>query len=81
MKKRQEYLRAQRDKLVALKKEVRQKHLTNETGVTTTKNRPKSAKAAEAVLSGDKGHIQPGQMKIRKSLVERLKAEVVEKKN
>ncbi|XP_066153017.1 cilia- and flagella-associated protein 36 [Euwallacea fornicatus] len=79
LKKRQEYLRAQRDKLVALKKEARQKHLNDETE-NTVKNRPKSAKAAEAVLAG--GHSDPAanQLQIRKTLAERLKAEVVEKK-
>ncbi|XP_066249559.1 cilia- and flagella-associated protein 36 [Euwallacea similis] len=79
LKKRQEYLRAQRDKLVALKKEARQKHLNDEAG-STAKNRPKSAKAAEAVLTGGRSDPAANQLQIRKTLAERLKAEVVEKK-
>ncbi|CAH1125774.1 unnamed protein product [Ceutorhynchus assimilis] len=77
-KKRQEYLRAQRDKLVALKKQARQKQLTTEAG-PKSKNRPKSARAAEAVLTGEKSNIEASQLQIRKTLVERLKAEVVDK--
>lgn len=81
MKKRQEYLRAQRDKLVALKKEARKKHLDSDTSSKDkTKNRPKSARAAEVVLSGEKATIEPQQLQIRKTLAERLKNEVVANK-
>ncbi|XP_050296709.1 cilia- and flagella-associated protein 36 [Anthonomus grandis grandis] len=76
LKKRQEYLRAQRDKLVAMKKEARQKQL-NGNSSKAKNNRPKSAKAAEAVLTG--GSIGAGQLQLRKTLAERLKAEVVDK--
>ncbi|XP_044263849.1 cilia- and flagella-associated protein 36 [Tribolium madens] len=79
LQKRQEYLRAQRDKLVALKKEARKKHLGSENGTDVkTKIRPKSAKAAEAVLSGEKPESQ--QLQLRKALAERLKTEVVSNK-
>ncbi|XP_063921346.1 cilia- and flagella-associated protein 36 [Zophobas morio] len=79
--KRQEYLRAQRDKLVALKKEARKKHLgSNGASKEKGKVRPKSAKAAEAVLSGEKATIEPQQLQIRKALAERLKTEVVSNK-
>ncbi|XP_049817997.1 cilia- and flagella-associated protein 36 isoform X1 [Aethina tumida] len=78
LKKRQEYLRAQRDKLVALKKEERKKQLNAEADTSDKfRIRPKSAKAAEAVLAGDKSPIEPQQLQIRKSLAERLKSEVV----
>lgn len=73
LKKRQDYLRTQRDKLVALKKEARKKHIED----GKSKARPKSAKAAEAVLSGEKAIIEPQQLQIRKALAERLKSEVV----
>lgn len=63
---------------MALKKEVRQKQLTTEAG-PKLKNRPRSAKAAEAVLTGEKSSIEASQLQIRKSLAERLKAEVVDK--
>ncbi|XP_060536183.1 cilia- and flagella-associated protein 36 [Cylas formicarius] len=76
LRKRQDYLRAQRDKLIALKKETRQKQLGQN---SKSMNRPKSAKAAEAVLTGEKPNINSGQMQIRKTLAERLKHEVVDK--
>ncbi|XP_050508588.1 cilia- and flagella-associated protein 36 isoform X2 [Diabrotica virgifera virgifera] len=75
LKKRQEYLRAQRDKLVALKKEARKKQL--DSGDTKSKGRPRSARAAEAVLTGEKSDIEPQQLQLRKALAERLRAEVV----
>ncbi|KAH1000923.1 cilia- and flagella-associated protein 36 [Dendroctonus ponderosae] len=78
LRKRQEYLRAQRDKLVAMKKEARQKQLSSE-AASKARNRPKSAKAAEAVLNGAKGGIRASELQIRKTLAERLKAEVIEK--
>lgn len=76
LQKRQEYLRAQRDKLVALKKEARKKQLDT----SEAKARPKSAKVAEAVLAGngeEQQHQQ--QLRIRKALAERLRAEVTNK--
>ncbi|CAH0550176.1 unnamed protein product [Brassicogethes aeneus] len=72
LKKRQEYLRAQRDKLVALKKEERKKQVTD--GTDKFKIRPKSAKAAAALLTGEQSTIEP------QSLAERLKSEVVSQK-
>lgn len=81
LKKRQEYLRAQRDKLVALKKDIRKKHLTvDQDPSEKLKKRPKSAKAAEDLLTGTKTHIEPQQLELRKTLIERLKSEVVQNK-
>lgn len=78
MKKRQEYLRMQRDKLVALKKEARKQQLEVE---TKTPVRPKSARAAEKIMEGNSGgEIDPQQLQIRKSLAERLRNKVVNKK-
>ncbi|XP_023016503.1 cilia- and flagella-associated protein 36 [Leptinotarsa decemlineata] len=78
VKKRQEYLRAQRDKLVALKKEARRKQLDVDKGSKDeSKSRPKSAKAAQAVLTGVNPSIEYQQLQLRKTLADRLKAEVV----
>lgn len=73
-------MRAQRDKLVALKKDVRKKQLVAQNTSKDKPVRPKSAKAAEAVLTGEKVPVEPEQLKIRKTLAERLKSEVVNKK-
>ncbi|CAH1989816.1 unnamed protein product [Acanthoscelides obtectus] len=87
LKKRQEYLRAQRDKLVALKKEARRKQLNNADQQSSTasdessRKRPKSAKAAERVLDGKKPSFETKELNIRKSLAEKLRAQVVSKDN
>nr|CAI5865964.1 unnamed protein product [Callosobruchus analis] len=87
LKKRQEYLRAQRDKLVALKKEARRKQLTHADQQSSTmseetsKKRPKSARAAERVLDGNKPSFDSKELNIRKSLAEKLRAQVVSKDN
>lgn len=79
IQKRQEYLRQQRDKLIALKKEARKKQLDTETTVKP-QARPKSAKAAEKILKGDlAANIDPQQLQIRRSLAERLRDKVVNK--
>lgn len=81
MRRRQEYLKMQRDKLVALKKEVRKKHLDKEIRNTeVVKNRPKSARTAEKAMSGEID-VKPEVLKIRKALAERLKSEVISNKN
>lgn len=80
MKRRQEYLKMQRDKLVALKKQVRKKHLETEINSEVAKSRPKSARTAEAALSGEID-VKPEVLKIRKALAERLRTEVVSNKN
>lgn len=81
IKKRQEYLRQQRDKLVALKKEARKKQLHTETN-EKPQVRPKSAKAAEKVLvEGETGKIDAQQLQIRKTLAERLRNKVVNNKD
>ncbi|KAF5299109.1 hypothetical protein FQR65_LT09467 [Abscondita terminalis] len=78
LKKRQEYLRAQRDKLVALKKEARKKHFDSDTTTQEKiKSRPKSARVAKAVLTGDSPTVPNEQLKIRKALAERLRNEVI----
>lgn len=82
LKKRQEYLRSQRDKLVALKKDIRKKHLIVDKNVKeNSTKRPKSAKAAEAILTGNNTKIEPQQLELRKTLIERLKTEVIQQKD
>lgn len=77
MKKREEYLKARRDKLVALKKQARSQRLE------MTKARPGSAKiAAEASIRGMQNYEasqipEPSIIQVRKALAARLKAEVV----
>ena len=79
IKKRQEYLKARRDKLVALKKEARSHQLE------MNKTRPSSARTvAEATLKGEQEleaaqAIDPSILQVRRALAARLKAEVVHK--
>ncbi|XP_018299882.1 cilia- and flagella-associated protein 36 [Mycetomoellerius zeteki] len=79
IKKRQEYLKARRDKLVALKKEARSHQLE------MNKTRPSSARTvAEATLKGQQEletaqAIDPSILQVRRALAARLKAEVVHK--
>ncbi|KAG7202760.1 hypothetical protein KM043_009929 [Ampulex compressa] len=79
IKRRQDYLKARRDKLVALKKEARSQRL--EMNAT----RPSSARAAaEAAIRGTKElemqePPEPSILQVRKALAARLKAEVVYK--
>lgn len=78
MKKRQEYLKVQRDKLVALKKQVRQKQLQLDVGVQ--EKRPSSARvAAQGLLNHTQQHADVEALKIRKALAQRLRSEVIDK--
>lgn len=79
IKKRQDYLKARRDKLVALKKEARSQQLE------MNKTRPSSARVvAEATMKGQQEleaaqALDPSILQVRKALADRLKAEVVHK--
>ncbi|KAG0444422.1 hypothetical protein HPB47_013809 [Ixodes persulcatus] len=77
---RREYLRSQRDKLVALKRAEREKQLSS-TLEQDTVQRPRSSRAARAALQGDVALEAPnddsGNLAFRKSLAARLKAEVI----
>ena len=77
--KRQEYLKAQRDKLLALKKQEREKQL-QAMGNAGSKQRPKSAKTAQMALAGQP-EMNAQTLQIRKALAERLKTEVVGRQN
>uniref|UniRef100_G3MKD3 Cilia- and flagella-associated protein 36 n=1 Tax=Amblyomma maculatum TaxID=34609 RepID=G3MKD3_AMBMU len=80
---RREYLRNQRDKLVALKRAEREKQLNN-TLERDELQRPRSARAARAAIGGTVTLETPstpdqGNLAFRKSLAARLKAEVIGK--
>ncbi|CAL7949656.1 unnamed protein product [Xylocopa violacea] len=77
IKKRRAYLKARRDKLVALKKEARSQRLEMNT------SRPSSARTvAEATIKGEQElklpePLEPSILQVRKALAARLQAEVV----
>ncbi|XP_026314975.1 cilia- and flagella-associated protein 36 isoform X2 [Hyposmocoma kahamanoa] len=84
---RQEYLKQQRDKLLALKKQVREKRLgaaeaVQESGggegSQTSAARPCSAKVAQAALKGAPPPPPPDAMQLRRALASKLKTEVVD---
>lgn len=78
IKSRQVYLRAQRDKIVALKRKVRTEQFKTKADIA---NRPKSSRAAQRVLfstpeiTDDTKH---GSLQVRRALAERLRNEVVD---
>ncbi|XP_041968904.1 cilia- and flagella-associated protein 36 [Aricia agestis] len=86
LKERQEYLKQQRDKLLALKKQVREKQLgaaasdnvASAEGASSFVPRPKSSHAARAVLKGNAPAPPPDAMQLRRALASKLKAEVVD---
>ncbi|XP_034177581.1 cilia- and flagella-associated protein 36 [Osmia lignaria lignaria] len=79
IKKRQAYLKARRDKLVALKKEARSQRLE------MNSTRPSSARTvAQATIKGEQElklpePLEPSILQVRKALAARLQAEVVRK--
>ncbi|KAG8189452.1 hypothetical protein JTE90_012523 [Oedothorax gibbosus] len=76
---RQEYLRQQRDKLLAMKKQEREKLLQRYE--ETSGGRPKSARAAQRAVQEDKPQEPDANVQaFRNSLAARLKAEVIDKK-
>ncbi|XP_042222559.1 cilia- and flagella-associated protein 36-like isoform X2 [Homarus americanus] len=77
LKRRQKYLKRQRDKLLALKQQEREKQLAAYEE-TAPQKRPKSSRAARKVLDGSS--IDPQTLKLRRALAERLKAEVIGEK-
>ncbi|XP_071549166.1 cilia- and flagella-associated protein 36 isoform X2 [Panulirus ornatus] len=74
LKRRQEYLKGQRDKLLKLKQLEREKQLAAYEESAPQK-RPKSSRAARKVLAGST--IDAQTLQVRKALAERLKAEVI----
>ena len=74
LKRRTDFLKAQRDKLLAMKRAERDKQLAEAEKVEST-SRPKSARAARSAFSGSK--IDSETLKARKALAAKLKQEVV----
>lgn len=87
---RQEYLKQQRDKLLALKKQVRERRLGaaeidvesgGGEGSQSSIVRPRSARVAQAALAGSPPLPSPDAMQLRRALASRLKTEVVDTTN
>ncbi|XP_042870579.1 cilia- and flagella-associated protein 36-like isoform X2 [Penaeus japonicus] len=74
LRRRAEYLKEQRDKLLALKQKEREKQLAA-FEESAPQKRPKSSRAARKVLAGS--DIDAHTLQVRKALAERLKAEVI----
>ncbi|XP_054712662.1 cilia- and flagella-associated protein 36-like isoform X1 [Uloborus diversus] len=79
-RRRQEYLKQQRDKLLALKKQEREKLLQNYE--KSSSDRPRSARAAKRMVEEEQtdADVDPKVLAFRKSLAAKLKAEVVDQK-
>ena len=75
LKRRQEYLRQQRDKLLLMKRAERERMLAAES--ESKEARPKSSRAARSAMAGK---IDPKTMEMRKALAQALRREVVDKK-
>ncbi|KAH3851409.1 hypothetical protein DPMN_093890 [Dreissena polymorpha] len=83
IKKRQEYLRQQRDKLVAMKKKEREKQLL--TAEQSDPGRPASARAARQTLQGAKTEEKKPELseeerkktEMRRQIANKLKAELM----
>ena len=83
LKKRTEFLKEQRDKLLAMKKAEREKQLA-EVEQQQLRSRPKSAKAARSALKNrniSSSNIDPETLKARQALAEKLKQEVISAHN
>ncbi|XP_055851532.1 cilia- and flagella-associated protein 36 [Episyrphus balteatus] len=84
---RQEYLRQQRDKIIAIKKKTRTKQLNDS---TEKSDRPSSAQVAQKILDGNSEEVlgsagnserNTASMQLRKTLARRLRTEVVEQQS
>ena len=79
LRKRTEFLKEQRDKLLAMKKAEREKQLA-EVEQQQLKSRPKSARAARSALKNRNiasSNIDAETLKARQALAEKLKQEVI----
>ncbi|XP_033125864.1 cilia- and flagella-associated protein 36-like isoform X2 [Anneissia japonica] len=85
LKKREEYLKQQRDRLMAMKKKEREKSLNDFSKKEESKTRPNSSMAAKNATSGEvqvKSSDEAAEnkkMKMRMALAQRLKKEVIQK--
>ncbi|GBL86395.1 Cilia- and flagella-associated protein 36 [Araneus ventricosus] len=78
MERRQNYLRQQRDRILALKKQERARRLSN-TEEVITQARPKSARAARKVLREESTDVDPQTLAFRKTLAAKLRSEVIDR--
>ena len=85
MAKRIEYLKQQRDRLLAMKKNERKKQL-DQYSKTESKKRPTSARVARQAVSGGAEAAKPAvsaedakKIAMRKALAEKLRKEVINK--
>ena len=85
LERRKEFLKKQRDKLLAMKKEEREKQL-KEAEKENLRSRPKSARAARSAFgrsgaggAGGAAALDPATLKLRQALAEKLKQEVIGK--
>lgn len=80
LQKRAEYLRQQRDKLLASKKTERTKHL-NIYEESQPQKRPKSSRAARSVIGGHQAqhNVDEKTLEMRVALAQKLKKEVIGK--
>ena len=79
LQKRTEFLKEQRDKLLAMKKAEREKQLA-EVEQQQLRSRPKSARAARSAMkhrSSKESDLDPETLKARRALAEKLKQEVI----
>lgn len=80
IQRRTEFLKAQRDKLLAMKKEERERQLA-EAEKDQLKSRPKSARAARSAFGRGRpstgAGLDPEVLRIRRALAEKLKQEVI----
>ncbi|XP_070578176.1 cilia- and flagella-associated protein 36-like isoform X2 [Ptychodera flava] len=87
LKRREEYLKQQRDKLLVMKKKEREKTLDTFTATSQGRDRPRSARAAKQATK-EEGKPQSAEMSaedqkklaMRQALAARLKQEVINKK-
>ena len=83
LKKRTEFLKEQRDKLLAMKKAEREKQLA-EVEQQQLRSRPKSARAARSALKHRNiasSNIDADTLKARQALADKLKQEVIGAQN
>ncbi|GIX84366.1 cilia- and flagella-associated protein 36 [Caerostris darwini] len=78
LEKRQNYLRQQRDRILAMKKQERARRLSN-TEEMITQARPKSARAARKILREESTDVDPQTLAFRKTLAAKLRSEVIDK--
>jgi hypothetical protein len=82
LKQRQEYLREQRDKLLAMKKQAREKQLG--TAASQQPTRPQSARTARSAMAaggaGDGNEEEDAKkLQMRRAIADRLRQEVIKR--